>query len=48
MPAVGCGLSAIRYPLSAIGCPLSFFPPPTVILSEAKDLGKNRMWVKCR
>ena len=24
------------------------FPPPTVILSEAKDLGKNRMWVKCR
>ena len=25
---------AIRYPLSA-------FPPPTVILSEAKDLGKN-------
>jgi hypothetical protein len=34
----------------ASGCPLSayglqlcdgFFPPPTVILSEAKDLGKN-------
>jgi hypothetical protein len=41
---------AIRYPLSAVGCPLtavclpvSAFLPPTVILSEAKDPGKNRI-----
>ena len=34
---------AIRCPLSAVRLPLSTFPPPTVVLSEAKDLGKNRI-----
>ena len=33
--------AAFRYPLSAVRLPLSAFLPPTVILSEAKDLGKN-------
>ena len=32
---------AIRYPLSAVRLPLSVLLPPTVILSEARNLGKN-------
>ena len=36
-------MSANRYPLLAVRLPLSAFLPPTVILSEAKDLGKNRI-----
>ena len=36
-------LTAIRCPLTAARLPVSAFPPPTVILSEAKDLGKNRI-----
>ena len=43
LPAVGCRLSTVGYPLTAVGYPLPTFPPPTVILSEAKDLGKNRI-----
>ena len=48
LSAVGCPLSAYRCRLSAVRCPLtvvclsvSAFLPPNVILSEAKDLGKN-------
>lgn len=46
MPAWKAGSekwAAIRYPLSAIGCPLAagIFSSLAVILSKAKDLGKN-------
>lgn len=41
LTAVGCRLSTVGYPLTAVGYPLPTFPPPTVILSEVKDLGVN-------
>ena len=41
LSAIRCRLSAFRCPLTAVCLSLSAFPPATVILSEAKDLGKN-------